>query len=279
MTTRFDPAAILLVLDRHGVEYVLIGGLAATIHGSAHVTTDVDITPERSARNLTRLSDALSELSARIRVEGHPDGFPFDHDATFLSGMALLNLTTDFGDLDISQTPAGTSGYSDLARDAVDVRLFGVRVRVASLPDVVRSKEAAGRPKDWLTVPSLRRILAEGPRYFAEAQLLANGQVALILRSGDVRSTPLQVRCCVSDPSVDGGPRRAMREADPDRPGVVEVRYPHDFETTGTLPLASGRYGVIWVQEVFDLRKRPAGERELSRTWFEITPEGRFESP
>jgi hypothetical protein len=157
----FQPEKILAVLEKHHVAYVLIGGFAATIHGSPYVTSDVDITPDRGRDNLGRLSAALSELGARIRTEGEPEGIAFGHDAESLNRSELLNLTTRYGDLDIALTPAGTTGYADLRRDAIDLEVLGVNVPVASLADVVRSKAAAGRPKDELVLPTLRRLLDE----------------------------------------------------------------------------------------------------------------------
>lgn len=155
----FNPEEILRVLERHDVRYVLIGGLAATLYGSPHVTTDVDITPDVEAANLRRLADALADLDARIRVEGEPGGLPFDRSAEMLGRVALLNLTTRAGDLDLAFEPQGTRGYGDLRRRAVAIDIRGVQVPVAALADVIRSKEAAGREKDRLTLPTLRRLL------------------------------------------------------------------------------------------------------------------------
>lgn len=163
MADPFQPGEILRVLERHGVQFVVIGGLAAALQGSPFVTTDVDVTPRRARKNLERLSAALKELDAKIRTETIPEGLPFDHDANSLAGVGLLNLTTQFGALDISIEPLGTAGYEDLVRDAKPFELGGVRVLVASLADVVRSKEAAGRDKDRLVLPTLRRLLEEGP--------------------------------------------------------------------------------------------------------------------
>jgi hypothetical protein len=163
MDDPFQPGEILRVLERHGVEFVVIGGLAAAVQGSPFVTTDVDVTPRRAKKNLERLSAALKELQAKIRTEAVPGGLPFDHDANSLAGVGLLNLTTRFGALDISIEPLGTAGYEDLVRDAKPFELGGARVLVASLADVVRSKEAAGRDKDRLVLPTLRRLLEEGP--------------------------------------------------------------------------------------------------------------------
>ena len=157
---RFRPREILAVFERHQVDYVLIGGFAAVVHGSPIPTADVDITPEASAANLTRLSAALTELAARARAEGVEDGVPFGHDADSLAAVGVWNLTTAYGDLDISFVPTGTQGYSDLRRDAVEVTLRGVRVPLASLADIVRSKAAAGRPRDLRALPVLRELLA-----------------------------------------------------------------------------------------------------------------------
>jgi len=155
----FVPERILRVLQQQGVEFVLIGGLAATVHGSPLVTTDVDVTPERSRRNLDRLSAALKELNARIRTDSTPEGLIFDHTGESLDGANMWNLTTSAGDLDIAFVPAGTRGYADLRRDAVVLDVLGLTIPVASLADVVRSKEAAGRDKDLRALPTLRRLL------------------------------------------------------------------------------------------------------------------------
>jgi hypothetical protein len=155
----FDPEAMLRVLERRGVDYVLIGGLAATLHGSPHVTADVDIAPDATRANLRRLAEALDDLDARVRTEGEPDGLPFDRSAEMLSRTAFLNLTTRFGELDLVFEPPGTSGYADLKRGAIGLDIHGVHVPVASLADVIRTKEASGREKDRLTLPTLRRLL------------------------------------------------------------------------------------------------------------------------
>lgn len=157
----FQPEATLAVLREHGVRYVLVGGFAAVIHGSPYVTTDLDVVPERSDANLQRLSDALEELHARVWTVGEPEGISFGHDAPSLERVNVWNLVTDHGRLDITFEPSGTAGYKDLARDAAHLTILGVEVDVASLADVIRSKEAAGREKDRLVLPVLRRILEE----------------------------------------------------------------------------------------------------------------------
>ena len=139
--------------------YVLIGGLAASLHGSPHVTTDVDITPSAERGNLARLAGALKDLDARIRAPGEPDGLPFDRSAATLARLSILNLTTRHGDLDITFVPSGTAGFDDLRQRAIEITVHETRVVVAALADIVRSKEAAGREKDRLTLPTLRRLL------------------------------------------------------------------------------------------------------------------------
>jgi predicted nucleotidyltransferase len=158
------PEAILGVLREHGVRFVLVGGFAAVIHGSPYVTVDVDVVPERTEENLERLSDALRAMHARVWTSGEAGGLPFHHDARSLGDSRVWNLVTDHGRLDVTFTPSGTSGYEDLERDAVRLEILGVEVDVASLADVIRSKEAAGREKDRLVLPVLRRLLDEGDR-------------------------------------------------------------------------------------------------------------------
>lgn len=277
MARHFAPEEILRVLKRHDVRFVVIGGLAATIYGSPYVTIDVDITPERGRKNLARLSDALTELDARIRAEGIPEGVPFNHDGESLSQVNILNLTTKHGALDITLVPAGTDGFEDLSSNAVTVALHDISIPVASLIDVIRSKEAAGRPKDLLAIPTLRR-LAEAPRHLALAELLGTGQVLLTLRSTVPGTTPMEVQCRVRDPRRPDEVAVSSREADPDSVGIIRVRYPEHFQRAIPRPLASGRYEVEWVQAVFNRRGERTGVQSLASTVFSITPEGRFAS-
>lgn len=161
MPDQFVPERILGVLTEHEVQFVLIGGMGAVAHGSPLPTRDVDIAPEASRANLDRLANALSALDARIRHPEIPEGLAFSCDATSLAAAIFWNLTTRFGDLDISFTPAGTTGYAGLAADAKPFRFRGVTVQLASLADIVRSKAAADRPKDHRALPVLRELLAQ----------------------------------------------------------------------------------------------------------------------
>lgn len=155
-----DLERLFATLQRHKVVYVLIGGLAAVFHGSPFPTEDADITPDTDGDNLTRLAAALRELNARIRTEFVPTGLPFACDAHALGGAQTWNLVTDAGDLDIAFQPSGTQGYTDLHRGAAQAELYASIVEVASLGDVIRSKQAANRAKDQRVLPTLRELLA-----------------------------------------------------------------------------------------------------------------------
>lgn len=160
----FDPESIVRVLERHGVDWILIGGFAAVIHGSPYVTTDIDVVPAPGEENLRRLSEALREMHARVWTNDVPEGLPFDHSAESLADGRIWNLVTDFGRLDLTFEPSGTRGYDDLIRGSVRLEILGSEVMVASLADVIRSKEAAGRDKDKLVLPVLWRLLEETDR-------------------------------------------------------------------------------------------------------------------
>jgi len=161
----FEPAEILRVLADHDVEFVVIGGMAAALHGADYVTVDIDVTPRRTRENLERLSAALEALDARIRVVGIPDGVPFSHDGRSLGGAAIWNLRTRFGDLDLAMEPAGfAEGWDDLHPGVVVVHLGGVPTEVAGLADVITSKATADRAKDRAMLPMLRALLARQRR-------------------------------------------------------------------------------------------------------------------
>jgi hypothetical protein len=156
-----DPERLFAVLQQHGVEYVLIGGLAAVLHGSALVTNDADICPRRDRANLERLAAALQDLHARVRTEGEPDGLPFVCDAQILERVQTLNLITVAGQFDVAFSPTGSGGYESLAEHASAYDIDGVTVKVAALADVIRSKEAANRLKDRAMLPHLYALQEE----------------------------------------------------------------------------------------------------------------------
>jgi hypothetical protein len=158
MGIELDAASIFAVLNRHHVEYVLVGGYAAELRGASRPTTDADITPATTDENLSHLVTALRELEARIRTDAVPDGLPFDTSAEALRGVKVLNLQTKYGDLDLTFFPAGTNGYDELAQAATDEVVAHEVVRVAALIDIIRSKTAAGRQKDIEALAELHML-------------------------------------------------------------------------------------------------------------------------
>lgn len=161
-TPDVDVGRMLDVLAAHDVDFVVIGGFAVELYDVAvPPTRDVDITPAGGS-NLERLAAALDELDARLRVpDGPPEGvkLPGGIDGTFLAEMTTAALVTAAGPLDISLRPDGTDGYPDLAQQSVEIEYEGRSVPVASLEDIIRSKEAAGRSKDIMVLPALREHL------------------------------------------------------------------------------------------------------------------------
>lgn len=155
-----DPERLITTLASHGVRYVLIGALAARLQGFPRTTADADITPSTEGDNLKRLAAALRELDARVYTESLPEGLPFDCSTATLRRAALWNLVTSAGRLDLAFEPSGTGGYDDLIEGAIRYEVFGAALQVASLADIIRSKEAADRPQDRQDVVILREILA-----------------------------------------------------------------------------------------------------------------------
>lgn len=158
-TTEFQPEAVIRLLGRHEVRYVLIGGLAAVTHGAPIVTQDVDLCYARDEVNLARLATAMGEVHAYLR--GADPGLPFRPDARTLARGDAFTFTTDLGWIDIMATPAGTDGYEDLARTADTFQMFGHRVLIAAVDDLIRMKRAAGRPKDLLAIEELGALRQE----------------------------------------------------------------------------------------------------------------------
>ncbi len=142
------------------IEFVVIGGMAARLHGTGHATIDVDVCPSEEPTNLDRLSTALRALNARLRVEGDPAGVAFDPHPQLMLQMSSLTLITDLGPLDLCFRPAGfPDGFATLGKHTVVVFVDELAVPVASLADVVASKRAAGRVKDIVALPEIERHL------------------------------------------------------------------------------------------------------------------------
>ena len=156
-----NPELLLQTLSSHKVKFVLIGALAARLYGFPRLTADADITPSDDKPNMERLARALSELEARVYTESVPEGLVFDCSAQTLARAPTWNLVTAAGRVDIAFRPSGIAGYGELARNAERFQAYGVTFLTASLEDIIKSKEAAGRPKDRDDVLMLRAISKE----------------------------------------------------------------------------------------------------------------------
>jgi predicted nucleotidyltransferase len=159
MTT---PDSLLRALVEARVEFILVGGVAATVHGSSRLTEDLDIVYARSARNIECLAAALALHHPYLR--GAPPGLPFRWDAGTIERGLNFTLTTNLGDLDLLGEIAGGGGYDALLRDAVPIDLFGLRCLCLGLRRLIEVKRAAGRPKDLEAVAELEAILEERDR-------------------------------------------------------------------------------------------------------------------
>lgn len=154
----FDPIPLLERLVEAEVDFVVIGGIAGAAHGSAYVTTDLDVAYSREKGNVERLASVLREVNATLR--GAPRGIPFQLDAKTLAASASFTFDTDFGAFDILAEPAGAPPYAELRARADVLDIGGAAVRFASLDHLIRMKEATGRPVDSM-VAGEYRVLAD----------------------------------------------------------------------------------------------------------------------
>jgi predicted nucleotidyltransferase len=154
----FDPERILRVLDQHRVQYVLVGGLAATLRGSPTVTYDVDVAAEQSSTNLERLAAALDELGAVRYTDPEAPLAPPRADGFT---ERIEQFASPIGYIDVIREVRAIGGYDRLLAGAEAIDVAGVVVRVAALDDVIASKEAAGRSKDLAALPALYALRDE----------------------------------------------------------------------------------------------------------------------
>ena len=162
----FDPFAMCDILNQEGVEYVVLGGFAAILRGSPITTHDLDVIPWRDRSNLDRLGRALTRMNAMIRISGDP--VPTKIDGGFLANMPhMLNLVTDFGEIDLTFSPAGSAGDFEGWKKHATLEVIddGLTVLVASLDDIIDSKRAANRPKDQMALPYLESLRDEIRRH------------------------------------------------------------------------------------------------------------------
>ncbi|OGQ47758.1 MAG: hypothetical protein A3H42_05355 [Deltaproteobacteria bacterium RIFCSPLOWO2_02_FULL_46_8] len=145
-------------LDQQNARYVIIGGLAAVIHGSAYITNDLDICYERSEKNLTSLVKALFPFHPQLRGPKE-DNLPFLFDERTLKNGMNFTLKTDLGDIDLFGEIQGIGSYKQMIPNAEKMELFNHPCLIISLPDLILSKKSAGRKKDLLVLDELEALL------------------------------------------------------------------------------------------------------------------------
>lgn len=147
-----DAERILQALSEHGVEYVLIGGLAVQTHGHVRTTNDADLIPAPNPANLQRLASALRALDARVVNPGQEDTTV---DAAMLPRSTIWQFSTRDGGIDVMHEVPGGGPYPELSERALRVRLGDIDVPVVDLDDLIRMKLARGRPVDLADVAAL----------------------------------------------------------------------------------------------------------------------------
>jgi hypothetical protein len=147
-----DAERILRAFAEHGVDYVLIGGLAVQTHGHVRTTNDADLIPAPDPANLERLAAALRSLDARVLNPGEEDT---EIDAKMLPKATIWQFVSRDGGIDVMHEVPGGRPYADLSKRALHVRLGDVDVPVVDLDDLIQMKLARGRPVDLADVAAL----------------------------------------------------------------------------------------------------------------------------
>jgi hypothetical protein len=151
-----DYRAIVDTLDRHGVDFVIVGAVALVLHGSPRVTRDLDVCYSREPANLERLARALKHLAPTLR--GAPKNLPFTLDAATLKAGLNFTLQSKAGDLDLLGEITGIGAYPAVRRLSTVMRVYDREVRVLSLDGLERAKLAVGRLKDLADLAEIREI-------------------------------------------------------------------------------------------------------------------------
>ncbi len=149
---------ILATLVDAGVRFVVIGGVAATVHGSARLTNDIDICYDTSPDNLEKLVRLLTKWHAYLR--GVEPGLPFVLDVRALRTTPIMTLTTDLGDIDLLDTVPGVGTYDAVVRASETAAIGDVEFRALKLEALIASKKAVRRPRDLEHLVELEALLA-----------------------------------------------------------------------------------------------------------------------
>jgi hypothetical protein len=157
-----DLPALLRALADGGVAFIIVGGAAATAHGSSRLTQDLDVVYDRSRENVARLVRALAPHAPYLR--GVPEGLPFRLDEPTIHRGLNFTLTSKLGDIDLLGEIVGGGGYSELHPHTIELAIFGVRCLCLDLDKLIEVKRAAGRPKDLEAIAELEAIRDERGR-------------------------------------------------------------------------------------------------------------------
>ena len=154
-----DYASLIPLLVAHDVEFIIVGGAAATAHGSARLTLDLDIVYSRDHLNLERIVRALAPTQPYLR--GAPPGLPFEWSTETLKKGLNFTLTTTLGALDLLGEIVGGGGFQELKSETIRIEVAGAACMCLSLGRLIEVKRAAGRPKDLEAIAELEQILEE----------------------------------------------------------------------------------------------------------------------
>jgi predicted nucleotidyltransferase len=154
-----DFKALLRLLTENQVDFIIVGGAAATAHGSARLTFDLDIVYSRDCENIARIVNALRLIQPYLR--GAPPGLPFDWSTETVKKGLNFTLVTTLGPLDLLGEIAGGGSYQQLIGETIEVEVAGVECRCLNLERLIKVKRAAGRPKDLEVIAELEQILDE----------------------------------------------------------------------------------------------------------------------
>lgn len=152
-------ARLLTALHDGGVEFILVGGVAARAHGASRFTQDVDISYARNDANLERVVAALAPFQPYLR--GAPPGLPFAWTVRTLQAGLNFTLTTTAGDIGLLGEIIGGGRYEDLVSHTITASIFGRPTKVLDVPWLIRVKRAAGRPKDLEVIAELEALQEE----------------------------------------------------------------------------------------------------------------------
>lgn len=152
-----DFPSLIRLLTQNNVEFILIGGAAATAHGSTRLTQDLDVVYRRIPDNVGRLAASLDPHSPYLRDA--PPGLPFRFDVETITRGLNFTLVTDLGDLDLFGEITGGGRYEDLLPHTIMLELFGTSCRCLGLKRLIEVKRAAGRPRDLEAVAELEALL------------------------------------------------------------------------------------------------------------------------